>query len=216
MPPTSSIPLRATHLARQIAALSPNTPVNVVAHSMGGLDARYMISCLRHPDVKVGALVTVGTPHRGSPVADRALAAFGGSETLERVVSPLGLDIEGVSQLTTEHMTKDFNPEVLDVPDVRYFSYGAAMETPPGLLSPFRRSHALIQESEGPNDGLVSVGSSRWGRYMGTLVDVSHLDLINWSNNFAWTVKGWMGVERRFNATAFYLGIADMLAKEGL
>ena len=47
-------------------------------------------------------------------------------------------------------------------------------------------------------------------------MDVNHLDLINWSNNFAWTVKGWMGVERRFNAVAFYLGIADMLAKEGL
>ena len=215
VPPTSSIPSRASHLAAQIAALYPDTPVNVVAHSMGGLDARHMLSRLDdHPSVRVASLVTIGSPHRGSVVADRVLASFGGTDGLARLLAPLGFEADGIAQLTRSHMAS-FNAETPDVDGVRYFSYGATMD-PPGLLSPFRRSHALLAAEEGENDGLVSVESSRWGRYMGTLVGVSHLDLINWSNNLAWTVKGWMGVERSFNAEAFYLGIADMLAKEGL
>ncbi len=47
--------------------------VHVIAHSMGGLDARYAI--VREPGVveRVKTLVTIGTPHRGSPVADAIL-----------------------------------------------------------------------------------------------------------------------------------------------
>ena len=52
----------------------------------------------------------------------------------------------------------------------------------------FRQSHRIIQDFEGPNDGLVSVESSKWGTYKGTLVGVSHLDLINWTNRLRWMV----------------------------
>ncbi|KAK2730508.1 triacylglycerol lipase [Colletotrichum kahawae] len=113
-------------------------------------------------------------------------------------------------------MEGEFNPRTPDSEKVRYFSYGACTSTPP-LLSPFRQSHRILDEVEGANDGLVSVASSQWGDYKGTLVDVSHLDLINWSNRVRWTVrKVLMGQTRTFNAVAFYLDIADMLAKEGL
>ena len=51
--------------------------VNIIAHSMGGLDARYMISTLsmdtgsRSPMAEwVASLTTIGTPHRGTPFAD--------------------------------------------------------------------------------------------------------------------------------------------------
>lgn len=185
---------------------------------MGGLDARYMLSCLAPSNVRVASLVTIATPHRGSIIADRVLDGLGGERGLERatrLLGRVGLEMTGVEQLTRRYMSEEFNPIVSDVEGVRYFSYGASME-PPSLMNPFRWSFDLLREEEGPNDGLVSVESSRWGTYEGTLMDVSHLDLINWSNNIAWTVKGWMGMERRFNAIAFYLGIADMLAKEGL
>ena len=92
--------------------------------------------------------------------------------------------------------------------NTRYFSYGACFK--PGWTSVFRQSHGILQKEEGDNDGLVSVQSSRWGEYMGTLEGVSHLDLINWTNRLKWA----MG-DGRFNAIAFYLGIADMLAREG-
>ncbi|KAJ3519516.1 hypothetical protein NM208_g14097 [Fusarium decemcellulare] len=45
-----------------------------------------------------------------------------------------------------------------------------------------------MTQAEGPNDGLVSVESSHWGTYKGTLLGVSHLDLINWSNRVGWTM----------------------------
>src|SRR5256885_9445421 len=73
--PTGSIELRATQLKstilRKLKALkTPKTErVVIFAHSMGGLDARYMISRLGMDD-RVSALVTITTPHRGSSYAD--------------------------------------------------------------------------------------------------------------------------------------------------
>lgn len=75
----------------------------------------------------------------------------------------------------------------------------------------FRLSHKILAEAEGPNDGLVSVASSRWGGsegYKGTLMGVSHLDLINWSNRLKWLAGEVMGQRRKFNAIALYLDIA--------
>lgn len=69
----------------------------------------------------------------------------------------------------------------------RYFSYGATFE--PSLWSSFRYSHGIVEKEEGPNDGLVSVESSKWGGddgYKGTLIGVSHLDLINWTSRLRW------------------------------
>ncbi|KAK4990587.1 lipase 2 [Elasticomyces elasticus] len=86
----------------------------------------------------------------------------------------------------------------------------------PAFWSMFRQSHRIVKRIEGPNDGLVSVTSSKWGTYKGTLKDVSHLDLINWTNRLRWFVWELTGNKRKFNAVAFYLDIADMLAKEGL
>lgn len=70
----------------------------------------------------------------------------------------------------------------------------------PKLWSVFRLSHRILQQIEGYNDGLVSVASSRWGGphgYKGTLVDVSHLDLINWTNRLKWLVGEITGNRRR-------------------
>ncbi len=70
---------------------------------------------------------------------------------------------------------KEFNAQVVDDDDVKYFSWRASYE--PGLLDTFRWSHSVILAKEGPNDGLVSVQSARWGEYRGTLVGVNHVDL---------------------------------------
>lgn len=48
-------------------------PFHLVAHSMGGLDSRYLIAHLQ-PDAetenRILSLTTIGSPHRGSPIAD--------------------------------------------------------------------------------------------------------------------------------------------------
>lgn len=70
----------------------------------------------------------------------------------------------------------------------------------PALWSAFRQSHRIIEREEGPNDGLVSVKSSRWGGihgYKGTLIGVSHLDLINWTNRIRWLLWELTGHRRK-------------------
>ncbi|GJN86615.1 hypothetical protein PLIIFM63780_010196 [Purpureocillium lilacinum] len=201
------------------------TPVNIIAHSMGGLDARHLISSIlpsspQH-NFRVASLVTISTPHRGSPFADYVLSDSRRRSLLHlprfySLFRAAGLSTRAFAQLGTRYLADDFNPANPDDPAVRYFSYGAALHTAQlPMLSPFRLSHGVIREAEGANDGLVSVESSRWGEYKGTLLGVSHLDLINWPNKVRWTVREWMGIKRNFNAVAFYLDIAEMLAKEG-
>lgn len=215
VPASASIEERALKLGQDIAKKANGRSVNIIAHSMGGLDARYMISRLKPENVEVLSLTTIATPHRGSAFADFMFDEIGPKNLpkLYKVFEVMGLGTGAFSQLTTKFMIDEFNPKTPDKPGVRYFSYGA--EVKPRAWSAFRRPHKIVEKMEGPNDGLVSVGSSKWGTYKGTLVDVNHLDLINWS-----TIRVFMGKirggKRTFNAIAFYLDIADMLAKEGL
>jgi triacylglycerol esterase/lipase EstA (alpha/beta hydrolase family) len=48
--------------------------VNIIAHSMGGLDARYFITHLEGHQV-TASLITLSTPHKGSAYADQVLRA---------------------------------------------------------------------------------------------------------------------------------------------
>ncbi|KAI8624854.1 triacylglycerol lipase [Xylariaceae sp. FL1651] len=216
VPPSASIEQRAEKLASEIADAAGGDHVNIIAHSMGGLDARYMVSHLRPANVTVRSLVTVASPHHGSSFADYLFHEIGKERlpAFYNFIDRIGMETGAFEQLTSSYMVDSFNPRTPDDPDVRYFSYGAMMDRP-SLFSPFRQSHSVISRVEGPNDGLVSVASSHWGSYKGTLVGVSHLDLINWTNRLRWMLQSFTGRQPGFNAIAFYLGVADMLAKEG-
>lgn len=66
--PWKDIPSLAEQLAeevKEILALCNTEKVDLVAHSMGGLVARYYINCLGG-DQHVARLVTLGTPHNGT------------------------------------------------------------------------------------------------------------------------------------------------------
>jgi triacylglycerol lipase len=147
----------------------------IIAHSMGGLDARYMISRLGM-DRHIAALLTIATPHRGSPFADFCL----GNPAAQRLALPLfdllGIDLHGGADLTTSAMAA-FNEQTADSPDVRYFSITTACPTDriPLLL---QLSHQIIREREGDNDGMVSTQSSRWGEHLETW-PVHHLHAVN-------------------------------------
>lgn len=95
VPPFASPWVRSGALARHVdaaRATCARTPrcdpsrVNVVAHSMGGLDARSLVSRRGYGD-RVASITTISTPHRGSAVADVALAALPGK--LDDAVSAL-------------------------------------------------------------------------------------------------------------------------------
>lgn len=116
--------------------------------------------------------------------------------------NPAVPDLDGVKYVHTDRHTHGHTPSVsrhrisfspklpkLTLPPNRYFSYGAAFV--PRLWSVFRQTQRWLEAEEGPNDGVVSVRSSRWGGpqgYRGTLFGINHLDLINWTNR----VKRWV------------------------
>jgi triacylglycerol lipase len=122
-----------------------------------------------------------------------------------------GGDGKAFECLTTQSMSI-FNEQTPDVEDVRYFSWGAWYE--PGLIDTWKYPHSVVMEKEGPNDGLVSVESSKWGQYLGTLEDVNHLDLVGWVNPARYKWAEITGREIKFRPATFYLGIADWLAGE--
>ncbi|MCJ1299462.1 hypothetical protein MMC08_002254 [Hypocenomyce scalaris] len=196
VPPSGSIEERAKKLGEDIEKKAGRKSVNIIAHSMGyavfisdGLDSRYMISRLELPNVKVLSLTTIASPHRGSAFADYMFEQIGPDRLpkIYKVLKFVHMETGAFSQLTRKYMREDFNPRTPDREGVRYFSYGATVE--PSLWSTFRQSNRIVAREEGPNDGLVSVESSKWGGeagYKGTLVGVSHLDLINWTNRLRW------------------------------
>jgi triacylglycerol lipase len=78
--PTASLPRRAALLAESVSKLLDESPgpVSIIGHSSGGLDARLLVT----PDVSlptaadveraaraVRAVVTISTPHHGTPLA---------------------------------------------------------------------------------------------------------------------------------------------------
>lgn len=80
LPPYAGVEARAEFLAEQIdlaLAHFGTNKVNIVAHSMAGLDARCVISnaagCDQGKDygAHIASLTTISTPHAGTPIIDR-------------------------------------------------------------------------------------------------------------------------------------------------
>lgn len=84
------------------------------------------------------------------------------------------LDTPAYANLTTDYCKGYFNPNTPDDPTVAYYSYGASTEIP--IWSFLGLPWQVIKEKEGDNDGIVSVESAKWGRYIKTL-DANHWDL---------------------------------------
>lgn len=133
------------------------------AHSMGGLDARFMLSNLGMAKY-LDALVTISTPHRGSPYADWCAHHLGRRLRGFEIVRRFGLDVDGVLDVTTEHCAR-FNEDTPDVPGVRYYSISASCpwRELPAFGIP---SWYIVHRAEGENDGLVSAKSARWASHL--------------------------------------------------
>src|SRR4051812_34122137 len=128
--PTAGVATRARQLKeiilRQLDILGrpKHERIIVIGHSMGGLDARYMIAKLGMAD-HVAALLTVTTPHHGTSYADWCVRNIGHRLGGLKLLKFLRWDMQAAIDLTREGCRR-FNEEVPDHPDVRYFSIGAA------------------------------------------------------------------------------------------
>jgi pimeloyl-ACP methyl ester carboxylesterase len=70
--PKGGIEERSADLAAQIRQHVPTGQAHLIAHSMGGLDARYLIGRQNGRDM-IATLTTLGTPFRGTLAADIAV-----------------------------------------------------------------------------------------------------------------------------------------------
>jgi triacylglycerol lipase len=181
VPPTGSIAKRAEALRAAIDQQAPAQTVHVIAHSMGGLDTRFMIAHLGMAD-RVLSLTTIGTPHRGTALADRGTDLANRAGILGWLRrSPI--DHEAFEQLRTDACAR-FNETTPDVPGVRYLSV-AGNKRRDAMLYALRFCYDVIAPAEGPNDGLVSVRSAQWGEFLGEW-NCDHVNQVGWVGPREW------------------------------
>lgn len=107
----------ADELGTQIEDLSDTyeDSVNIIAHSMGGLDARYYIE-EKDGDEHVDTLVTVGTPHRGTTMSYLGLHTGGGQAMRPGSGFLETLNDDGLAEETTYVALWTENDEVIRPP----------------------------------------------------------------------------------------------------
>lgn len=173
-------------LIRQILDETGAPQLNIIAHSMGGLDIRYAISAL-DMDEEIATLTTLSTPHRGTVLANLALrtptplksgiGAF--FDWLGDYIYPEGESdsLGPLEQLTPKYLNQEFNIRHPNSEQVEYFSYTAAIGkgTDRKASSMLGFQNRYIFDREGVNDGFVSVESGQWGKHMQTF-NLSHLE----------------------------------------
>ncbi|MDE5907976.1 MAG: triacylglycerol lipase [Lachnospiraceae bacterium] len=165
--------------------------VNIIAHSKGGLDARYLISGL-HMENQVASLTTISTPHRGSELLNilnklpdpvyRLVASF--FDSSYRILGDSTPDCYHASKQLSSEFCETFNETYKDSPRVYYQSYASYVKHTLGdnLLS---IPNLLMFLAGAPkNDGLVSIESAQWGHFKKTFVStgrrgISHGDMID-------------------------------------
>lgn len=197
VPTAGSILRRADRLGRFLERKVGEDSIIIIAHSMGGLDARQVIHCL-DPDKRIHALVTLSTPNLGSPVADWVMTTQGWFQWTMRTFFH-----DGVADLQTKRLTH-FNACTPNRPDVRYLSYGA-MRAEHEVLSIFRPLHRVMTNKVGASDIVVSPDSAKWGEYQDTL-EADHLELIG-----IWSGRANERIGRPFDHLGLYRKIIDEL-----
>ena len=177
----AAVAVRARELVNAIEKISAKR-VNIIAHSMGGLDARYAITKLGLAN-RVASLTTIATPHRGTPIADVGTNLFGRKLGLQKLLSAVKLNVDGFYDLTTDNASA-FNERIKDVPGVRYGCVLASTSQNDDDLNPLLRpGHKFLSRRTGPNDGLVPVSSQVWGEVI-HCISADHWAQVGWSKNF--------------------------------
>lgn len=164
--------------------------VNIIAHSKGGLDARYVISGLGMEDY-IASLTTISTPHRGSMLVDflkrlpdkvyRSVCGW-----IDGYFGKLG-DVKPDAYTASHQLSctyaAEFNQRYPDSKEVYYQSYASLMRS--GFSSKLLGiPYWILKRLDAPNDGLVTVESAKWTNFKGVISSnrlrgISHGDMID-------------------------------------
>lgn len=177
-------------VVEQVLKETGSEKVNLIAHSKGGLEARYMISSLDMAD-KVASLTTIGTPHHGSKVIHKILdlpdyllrGAAVAANGFSRLTGDRKPDFYGGVHSFSEEYMKAFNERNPNREGVYYQSFAGVLWAPASDIIMIIPGY-LIKTEDGPNDGLVTVESAKWGNFRGVLRGtgyrgVSHADEVD-------------------------------------
>lgn len=187
VPPMGSLQTRSDRLTDRLEKKwgMSEGPIYMIGHSMGGLDCRRVIAAQGPIGKRVKRLITICTPHFGSPVAD----AFASLANPLRDAIPAWLraileaDAGAIQDLRTRSTLQD-----PDVPGVDYKCVGADAA---GRLSPstlFSLSEKIGHLTGQVNDGVVTVKSA--ARNADPLLDiwpVDHGGAVGWPSDLLGT-----------------------------
>ncbi|MCA8981014.1 MAG: hypothetical protein KDC14_13385 [Planctomycetes bacterium] len=150
---------RARDLWERVRSIRSQTgaeKVNLVCHSLGGLDCRFLVSPAglhwevdaAHTEIveSVASITTIGTAHRGTRVADAALGAIPeaeAEEALNRLADSIGegfagepldgVDLRASLAAISTSEALAFNAQILDAEGVYYQSW-AGFSAPAGRV----------------------------------------------------------------------------------
>jgi len=216
----ANVDQRAADLKQNILNILDETGVekiNIIAHSMGGLDTRHMMFNDRNAGrihKRIASLTTISTPHAGSPFADWGLDNL---SQIPFLLKKIGLDVDAFQDLRTD-TCKAFNehPEVLEFElscqSRIIFQTYAGRQNFWGIFNLLKGPFRIIEEKEGENDGLVSVQSAQWREdyFKGTLDETDHMNELGWWD-VSQLVKGETAEELLLRIHSFYATVASDL-----
>jgi triacylglycerol lipase len=188
-----SIEVNASILKKQIEKIIAKEnveKVTIIAHSRGGLEARYMINKLGM-DNAVASLTTISTPHHGVMLMNIAclmpdklykLISFL-VNTWFKMVGDKQPDFFKSSRQLSKLYSRDFNKNNPNAENIYYQSYAAQMKYPFSDIT-FLFLNILIKITDGENDGLCPVESAKWGDFKGVVTTsgifgISHSGIID-------------------------------------
>ncbi|MGR9035777.1 MAG: esterase/lipase family protein [Gammaproteobacteria bacterium] len=203
--PTASIEERGNQLRSQILDalgvtgkspyLKRKDETHIIAHSMGGLDCRFILSPKNPRNIAkyITSLTTVATLHRGTPLADLLYPFFDGKspipifalgeKLLLKSLHGLGISELGLFDLTSEKAAI-FDKDYIDDQGVRYFwtagiGRNSFIKTSWPLLLSYMYIKRLAKNfDEETNDGAVPLASASHGEAIGDLWYADHFDVV--------------------------------------
>jgi len=163
--------------------------VNIIAHSKGGIDSRYLVWKYNFGD-KIASLTTICTPHHGSEIADLIYNKKIMHKKLTRKALSVFGDLYGdtdpdlcklIYQLTTAKMKK-FNEKIIMDNNVFYQSLYTTIDDVSDIKI-FPYTYSYINKISGKNDGLVSEHSAKWGNNITKIEGgISHVGILDFKN----------------------------------